>query len=234
MSFGYEAGFTDTNGGLCRVQNSTGALEDLCHSAADDPGPQYGIMVHRAKVWKPRPLPLRCELCEVECDGAREFVTHCTLFNHKQLIVPISSRVPPNFVDPRLLDSANTVPLGTLYKDVVDWHARVVRHLSHLDDNDDAGWDRMRSLAEFARDVAVDFPDKADMTPGRYDGQAGAQLAFASCSEHFALDDFYNSGLWPGVGGYAMDVICDGWAAFHFHGSCSERNFLTCMIGVDF
>ena len=219
--------------GLCRVQTATGDLEDLCHNAADDPGP-FGITVHRAKVWKPRALPLRCELCEVECENSREFVAHCKLFDHRQLAVPESSRVPPTFIDPRLLDSANTVPLATLYQDVADWHARVVRHLTHLDDSDAAGWAEMRRLAEWAGEIAKEHPDESDMTPGRYDGQAGAQLAFCICSEDFALADFYSKGLWPGGSSYAMEVICKSWANFEFFGSCSERGFLSGMTGVYF
>ena len=229
-----DAGFISGTGGLCRVQTATGNLEDLCHNAADDPGPPYGIVVHRANVWKPRALPLRCELCEVECDSAREFVTHCELFSHRQLAVPENARVPPTFIDPRLLDSANTVPLATLYQDVTDWHARVVRHLTHLDDGDVAGWAEMRGLAEWAGEIAEKYPDESDMTPGRYDGQAGAQLAFDVCSECFALADFYSRGLWPGGSSYAMEVICKSWANFEFFGSCSERGFLASMTGVQF
>jgi len=85
---------------LSRV--TEGVLEDLFHPSSEDAGTNYGIF--RTRVYKTRPLPLRCELCDVERDSYASFTEHCLPFKHKVLLSPptFDPRVKdPRFQDPR-------------------------------------------------------------------------------------------------------------------------------------
>jgi hypothetical protein len=232
LEMSYCEGYESYNGGLCRVNKATGVIEDRCYEAYE---PDHsGRMPGKRSIWKPRRLPLRCALCSVEFTTLDDFCTHCALFSHRQLSVPKGKRVPVDYIDPRLLDDANTKPLARLYDDVTEWYARVVHRLTTLEKGNPA-WKDMERYAADARSN-VELPNYSDdlneaTVPVE---EMTAEMAFKVCSEDFALSEFKEKGLWPGATNYAMVVLCDGWEGFHFFGSSSFKGFLYRMTGISF
>ena len=93
-----------TQNGLKIRVTSDGILEDMFHPESEDAAPnQFGVCMSRSKIYKARPLPLRCELCDVECDSYSSFTEHCITFKHKVLLDP-SKQFDPRFEDPRFQD----------------------------------------------------------------------------------------------------------------------------------
>ena len=72
-------------------------------------------------------------------------------------------------------------------------------------------------------------------TPAPLPPVYNAEHAFDICSKYFVIQEFFEYGLWPGCGNYAMDVVlAGGYDTFDFAGSCSSRAFLSYMTGMDF
>jgi hypothetical protein len=91
---------------------SEGILEDMLHPESED------WFTPRTEVYKARPLPLRCELCEVHCDSYASFTEHCIQKTHKVMLDP-SKRFDPRFSDPRFQDPRHGdgyVALSTMAK----------------------------------------------------------------------------------------------------------------------
>ena len=70
-----------------------GILEDILHPASE---PITSCAPSRTNVYKARPLPLRCESCDVECDSYISFTNHCLLFEHKVNVSLYTAPKPAN------------------------------------------------------------------------------------------------------------------------------------------
>ena len=94
-----------------RISLATKEIQDLCHDAADDVGPQYGNREEdRNPIWKSRLLPLSCEACNVVCATYEDYYAHCLLISHRQA-VDSDGPLPLWSIDPRLGADADTTPL---------------------------------------------------------------------------------------------------------------------------
>lgn len=70
-------------------------LEDAFHPESEDADTNCGMF--RSVVYKARPLPLRCDLCDVECDSYISFTNHCLLFEHKVNVSLYTAPKPANY-----------------------------------------------------------------------------------------------------------------------------------------
>lgn len=211
-----------------RISLATKEIQDLCHDAADDVGPQYGNREEdRNPIWKPRLLPLSCDACNVVCATYEDFYAHCLLISHRQA-VDSDGPLPLWSIDPRLRADADTTPLMVLHQQVSSWHAHVLTVLRTDDSAYPDGWE---DLADWARECfEKDYPAEDVSNSGLvFDNDT----AFRAISENFVVQDFLDHGIWPGDngGGYHMQIVRDNGydGGFEFAGSSSSRMFLGFM-----
>jgi len=224
-----------------------GVLEDMLHPKSEDVEP-FHKAVSRTKVYKARPLPLRCEKCDVVCDSYASFKEHCILFAHKTKLDP-SRRFDPRFLHPRFNDPRHAgdafVALPTMAKfeaihrykeDMAAWFS-----MSCPTGPDDAapsklsqrgGWENMEESAEMARANVKSDADAFGLS--KKEVRAVLRLCTAERAAEVWLEDFVLNDFENGLSGYALDVVENGWDMLDSHGSCSHRNFLAGITGLDY
>jgi hypothetical protein len=226
-----------------------GVLEDMMHPESEP------IMVgfspnHRTKVYKARPLPLRCEKCDVECDSYASFTEHCILVAHKKKIDP-SRRFDPRFIHARFNDPRHAIDVFetlstkakldamTKYKeDMEDWFFDSCptnpKHASPSEISQTDAWENMEENAKMARENVKG--DAGIFELSKKEVRAVLRLCTAERAAEvwtsMVLDDFEQHGL--STGSYALDVVENGWAMLDSHGSCSHLSILAGITGLDY
>jgi hypothetical protein len=221
---------------------SEGVLEDMFHPEGEDVvKSKFGFWTPRTEVYKARPLPLRCEKCDVECDSYASFTEHCILPTHKVLLDP-SRRFDPRFLDPRYndprhagdsfeaLSATSKLEAMRRYKqDMVDWF---VESCPSGPNDDKKAWDNMKSQA---KEVRWNVTGQADSF-----GLSKKQLraVLRKCTPDRAFDIWLGTVLSDfeeqGMNGFPLDVVQHGWGELCYHGSSSWLNFLAGMTGLDY
>jgi len=189
----------------------------------------------RTVVYKARPLPLRCGVCDVECDSYASFTAHCLLKTHKVLLDP-SKRFDPRFEDTRFHDprhagdSFDTLPTMAKFEAMQRYHATVFDFLTAPMDQD--GLENMLSWAKTARRCVKLSADIFQLSArevrsiSRYCTAERAAEVWLNC---FVLGDFER-----GLTGYALDVVRHGWGALDTHDDMHDRELMSCISGLDF
>ena len=133
-----------------------GVLEDMLHPESEAVEP-FDKALSRTKVYKARPLPLRCDKCDVACDSYASFTAHCALSAHKILLDP-ERRFDPRlkdalFIDPRhARDAFATLPTMRKFAAMHTYRSAMVAFLSQGPELDEE-WKNMQSIASDARDT---------------------------------------------------------------------------------
>ena len=218
--------------GVCRVLRATSELQDLAHYAAEGVGEQWGIIHHRRRIWVRRPLPLRCEACDISCDSYPAFFAHCATFAHKELLLDEDQRLDAKFCDPRhAVDEFKSLSCVQQYKAVFEFHNFITQHLeSELwpEEDNPALEQHMQSYADFANEELEDLKSqgfcshevKNNMTI--QDAKRG-WLEFIMYDFRAGEDDHY-----------VRQVLIHGWEHTNPGGSGSNRQLLGCITGQDF
>ncbi|KAJ1474833.1 hypothetical protein T484DRAFT_1969652 [Baffinella frigidus] len=212
--------------------NSEGVLEDLLRPDNEDAG--NSSLEQRTAVYKARPLPLRCELCDVECDSYASFTAHCTLFSHKVLMEPWT-RFDQRFQDPCFQDPRHAVDgyeaLSTWGKFEAMHRYRTVMVAWFRAPMNAAGLSNMADLTKEARrQIKADAP---------LFGLSARQLKSALrtcttkrvaevCVEHFVVHEFLEYGL----EGLALEVVEGGWGSFEICSPEGYRELLGYVTGI--
>ena len=213
-----------------------GVLEDMMYDG------------NRNEIYKARPLPLRCESCNIECDSYASFTEHCIIPSHKAKLDP-STQFDPRLLDPRYNDPryagdvfwamssvAKLEALRKYKKDMIDW-----LNMSCPDGPDDktqfsqyAAWDRLKLHAKAARDTVKHDAPIFEMS------KKELVVALNLCKTYVVFN-FFRSTIEKeieegGVGeqSYALDLVEHGWAELDFHGSGSWKEFLSVVTGQDY
>ena len=207
-----------------------GVLEDLFY-----PSSEAAPFDRRRAVYKARHLPLRCELCDVECDSYASFTAHCLLKAHKVLLDP-SKRFDPRFEDTRFRDPRHTgdsfdaLPTMAKFVAMQRYHATVFDFLTAPMDHD--GLENMLSYAEMARGcvkLSADILQLSAREVRSINRDCTAERAAAVWLLCFVLADFKE-----GLTGYALDVVRHGWGALDTHDIASDQALMSCITGLPF
>jgi hypothetical protein len=202
------------------------------------------------KIYKARPLPLRCESCNIECDSYASFTEHCIIPSHKAKLDP-STQFDPRLLDPRYNDPryagdafwamssvAKVEAMRTYKKDMIDWFEM---SCPSSDDKTKfsqyAAWDQFQNRAKEARwNVKHNFKNY----PGRFglSKKKDLMVVLRKCTAENASDtwlgmvisDFEEMGLM----GFALDVVEHGWGELECHGSSSWLTFLAGITELDY
>jgi hypothetical protein len=228
---------------------SDGVLEDMLHPESDDVEPLYKAL-SRTKVYKARPLPLRCDKCDVECDSYASFTEHCTTFAHKKMLDP-SRRFDPRYIHARFNDPRHAIDVFealstkakldamTKYKDdMKDWFFDSCptnpKHASPSDISQTDAWENMEENANMARFNVKDDAGLFELS--KKEVRDALRLCTAERAAEvwtsMVLDHFEQHGL--SKGSYALDVVENGWARLDSHGSCSHLSILAGITGLDY
>ena len=205
-----------------------GILVDLFHPEGANVGPE-DFNTPRASVWMARPLPLHCEPCAIECDSYGSFASHCATWAHKQQLSNPDDRVPPWAIDPRHAESYTQLPTMRQYAAVSHYRSEMLAFFRAP--MDAAGRANMAEFASWAREAVDEYAPVLGPT------EEDIALAISNCTAEnarnacvdFVIGDFIQDGM----GGYPLDVVVRGWGAFEMHGSCSSRQLLTGITGLD-
>ena len=223
-----------------------GVLEDMLHPESEDVEPFHKAFF-RTKVYKARPLPLRCEKCDIECDSYASFTEHCILFAHKTKLDP-SRRFDPRFQDPRFNDPRHSVDAFEILPTMAKFEAMhryrqvmVAWFSASCPTGPNAaasvfcqreGWGNMEASAVMARKNVKNDADAFELSAREVRAvlrKCTAERAAEVWLENFVLADFES-----GLLGYALDVVENGWDMLDAHGSCSHRGFLAGITGLDY
>jgi len=226
---------------------SDGILEDMLHPECENAvrGPN-GIWPSRTKVYKARSLPLRCELCDVECNSYSSFTEHCITFKHKVLLDP-SMQFDPRFEDPRCQDPRHAgdcyEALSTMakFEAMHRYREAMVAWFRELP-MDAAFWANMVVHADTAYERICDHARELGQL-GQLSEESKRKLATilngctparvaAICLEHFVVRDFLDNGL---AGGHALVVVKTGWAKWSTTvvGPAFVVGMLRCLMSFD-
>ena len=207
-----------------------GVLEDLFWPSSEWNPPDRHMMVYKA-----RPLPLRCELCDVECDSYASFTAHCLLKTHKVLLDP-SKRFDPRFEDTRFCDprhagdSFDTLPTMAKCKAMQRYHATMVHFLT--EPMDQGGLKKMLPYAEMARRWVREDAEILQLSAREVrtiTRDCTAERAAAAWLHCFVLLDFKE-----GLTGFALDVVRHGWGALDTRDDMQDEVLMSCITGLDF
>ncbi|KAJ1478826.1 hypothetical protein T484DRAFT_1816540 [Baffinella frigidus] len=223
-----------------------GVLEDMLHPESDAVEP-FHKAVSRTEVYKARPLPLRCELCDVECDSYASFDDHCILFAHKTKLDP-SRQFDPRFLDPRFNDPRHSVDdfaalpsmakfeaMDRYKENMVDWFCMSCPTGPNAAASvlcQRGGWENMEANAAMARDNVKNDAEAFGLS--KKEVRAVLRLCTTERAAEVWLKDFVLADFENGLTGYALDVVENGWEMLDSHGSCSHRNFLAGITGLDY
>ena len=203
---------------LQRFNKETGVMEDLFYSANDDPGPDWGMVVHRTPHYIPRPLPIVCHDCNVTCTSYASLVEHCCTLQHQLNKIPRDRRIPKEFWDPRNQPSySNKTPFEQV-KACLQYMHMIVDFLCAP--MDEAGTQNMQEQLE-------GFTDYANMC-----GLSTEHITLERVKEayvNFVLYEFAQNGM--EVHGYCRDVILGGWGRFQSHGTSSSEALFFSVVG---
>jgi len=212
-----------------------GVLEDLFHPSSEAAVDRFSPPDRRTMVYKARPLPLRCELCDVECDSYATFTAHCLLKTHKVLLDP-SKRFDPRFEDTRFHDprhtgdSFDTLPTMAKFEAIRRYHETIFTFLTAPMDQD--GLDNMLSYAEMARGCVKLTADIFQLSAREVRSicrDCTAERAAAVWLHCFVLVDFTE-----GLTGFALDVVRHGWGALDTRDTVSDQTLMSGITGLDF
>ena len=214
-----------------------GVLEDVLR-------PSDGMVVD---VYKARPLPLRCEECDVECDSYDKFTAHCILPSHKIRLDP-SRRFDPRFLcpcytDPRhwgatfsaLSDTCKLEAMSKYKQCMIDWFSAscptgpngTTQYAQY------GAWSRMKRQAKEVRWNVRGQPDSNF-------GLSKKQLVrvLKKCTTVAAADAWLDTVLYgfeeEGLTRHALQVVQHGWSNVDIDGSSAWLNFLADMTGLDY
>ena len=216
---------------------SDGILEDMLHPESENE--RNGIWPSRTKVYKARPLPLRCKVCAVNCDSYASFTEHCITIKHKVLLDP-SKRFDPRFEDPRFQDPRHggncyaALPTMTKFKVMHRYREAMVAWFRKP--MDDAGRAYMVWYAEMAHNRMRDIAPRLGLSMIELESvQIGCnpERVAEICVEEFVVRDFLDNGL---AGGYALDFVQNGWRHWSFtaRGPVFVRRLFLRITGFDY
>ena len=216
---------------------SDGILEDMLHPESEIE--RNGIWPSRSEVFKARPLPLRCELCDVECDSYASFTEHCITFKHKVLLDP-SKKFDPRFEDPRFQDPRHGgdfyAVLPTMAKFEAMHRYREAMVAWFRKPMDAAGRASMDWYAEMAYNRMRDIAPRLGLSTLELEFvQIGCnpERVAEICVEEFVVRDFLDNGL---AGGHALDFVKNGWRKWSTTvcGPVHIRGLFRCITGCDY
>ena len=213
-----------------------GVLEDVLR-------PSEGMVVD---VYKARPLPLRCEECDVECDSYEKFTAHCILPSHKIRLDP-SRRFDPRFLCPCYTDPRHRATFSTMsdtcklesmskYKQrMIDWFTASCP----TGPNDKTqyaqygAWSRMkRQAAEVRWNVRGQPYKNFELSPKKL--RAVLRMCTTESASDVWLGIVINQFEEEGLTRHALQVVQNGWSNVSIDGSSSWLNFLADMTGLDY
>ena len=213
---------------------SDGILEDMLHPESEIE--RNGIWPSRTKVYKARPLPLRCELCDVECESYASFTEHCTTFKHKVLLDP-SKKFDPRFEDPRFQDPRHGgdfyAALPTMAKFEAMHRYREAMVAWFRKPMDAAGRAYMFRYAKMAYNRMRESAPRLGLSKSKLESvleKCTAERVAEICVEDFVVRDFRDNGL---ARGYALDLVKNGWGKWSttVSGPMIIQGLLDCMTG---
>jgi hypothetical protein len=226
-----------------------GVLEDMMHPE-NEPAKNGICIARRTEVYKARPLPLRCDKCDVECDSYDSFTEHCITFAHKKMIDP-SRRFDPRYIHARFNDPRHAIDVFealstkakldamTKYKeDMEDWFFDSCptnpKHASPSDISQVDAWENMEATAKMARENVKDDAGLFELS--KKEVRAVLRLCTAERAAEvwtsMVLNDFDEQGLVADT--YALNVVENGWAMLDSHGSSSHLSLLAGISGLDY
>jgi hypothetical protein len=222
-----------------------GVLEDMMHLESGSVE-TFSHSLQRTKIYKARPLPLRCCCCDVECDSYVSFTSHCTLPSHKKKLDP-STRFDPRFINSRYNDPRHDSTVyealsmmakyGAMHRYKIDMDAwfldsypepKLIK-ASPLCQR--GAWKNMKAAAANARaNIRLDAA-RFELSTKEVRAiclDCTAEKA-AEIWLQFILQDFEQ-----GLQGYALEVVQNGWKNLSANSSDSHLTFLANMTGQDY
>ena len=217
-----------------QIRLTEGVLEDLFHPGSEDADTRHGIM--RTVVYKARPLPLCCKVCNVECHSYASFTEHCLLPSHKVLLDP-STRFDPRFKDIHFHDPRHAgdvfkaLPTMAKFKAMCTWCTFMVAFFRKT--MGAAGRRNMMKRARVARECVLLLAQMFRLSKENVEPlmrSCTAKCVTRACVEDFVIEDFFERGLEPGS--YALAVLQYGWGKFDMLSSDS-KHLMASITGLD-
>jgi len=207
-----------------------GMLEDLFHPGSEDADTNCGKM--RTVVYKARPLPLRCEVCDVECDSYASFTDHCLLPSHKMVLCPTMGFDPRfediRFHDPRHAgDVFNALPTMAKFKAMCIWCTFMVAFFRKK--MDVAGRRNMMRHAKVVRGYVLLHARNFRFSKKQMMRRCTTERVARACVEDVVIKDFFEKGL--EIDSYALYVLHYGWGEFEMLGS-DTKDVMSSITGL--